>query len=67
MPQFYAMLKPVEENKDAYYLQDVYKLFTPNRRKTFDEWLVGKTLLLVNDKEVIRKDDLERFFDGVSR
>jgi hypothetical protein len=64
MPQFYTMLTPVETLPDtAYYLDDVIQHMSPHYKKRLTQWLEGKTLILIDEKEIIYKYELERFFD----
>lgn len=67
MPNFYNMLKPITTQKEtAYYIEDVLKLFTPARRKTFDAWLTTQEITVINDKDTITQDKLEEFFNTLT-
>jgi hypothetical protein len=65
MPQFYRMLTPIsDEETTAYYLDDVLKHMGPAHKKKLNAWLNGRvTLTLIDNREVIFKHDLDKFFD----
>lgn len=66
MPQFYRMLTPVslEDLGDtAYYLEDVLSHMSPAHRKRLTKWLDGNPVTIVNDRGIIYKEELERFFE----
>ncbi len=66
MPQFYSLLKPVQGlNDTAYYIEDILRIFTTDRRKTFDLWLSGREVMMVDERSVIYKTELEEFFDAL--
>ncbi len=66
MTTLYTSLKSVNSKKltgKAYYVDDVANGLSPKVRRAFNEWLVGKTLILIRGREVIYQHKLERFFD----
>ena len=67
MPNLMQSLIPIKGHPDtAYYLDDVMGYLAPKRRQVLEAWLNGKTLELHNDKEIIPKYMLDRFFDTIS-
>ena len=64
MPQFYKLLTPIDDQKDTFYLEDVLKHMSAHHRKRLHEWLNGRvTLVLIDNQEIILRDDLDKFFD----
>jgi hypothetical protein len=63
---FCSYLRPVYTTKlpeRFYYVDEVIHQLSPGQQTLLHQWLLGRTLVVLNDKEVISTSDLGYFLE----